>query len=150
MSVEFKDNFFRSNILYFKISQNGKQTSTIDTSNVNGTIDFKIETSVSTFLFSEGHRDFQIDIYGLNDRSEKITAGTPLTAQVASVPDDEKELYSFSAHFSIPTDLIAGTNFQFLGIDLFFKVESMQDGNKFYSPVFRTLVPFSGGRYGRK
>lgn len=150
MPVEFKDNFLSSNILYFKISQNDKQTNTIDTSNVNGKIDFKIEASVSTFLFSEGHREFQIDIYGLNDRSEKIIAGKPLTAQSAYVPDDERGLYSFSANFSIPSDLIAGTNFQFLGADLFFKIESMKDGNMLYSPVFRTLIPFSGSRYGQE
>lgn len=101
-------------------------------------------------MFNEGHREFQIDIYGLNDRSEKITAGKPLTAQVARIPDDERGLYSFSAHFSIPVDLISGTNFQFLGADLFFKVENMKDGNMLYSPVFRTLIPFSGSRYGRK
>lgn len=35
MSVEFKDNFLSSNILYFKISQNDKQTNTIDIDNYN-------------------------------------------------------------------------------------------------------------------
>jgi len=150
MSVEFKDNFLGSNLLYFRISQNGKRISMVDTINTDGKINFTIDASISTFLLSEGHREFQIDIYALNDRSEKITAGKPLAAQSALVPDDEKNLYSFSANFSIPTSQLSNNNFQFFGIDLFFKVESMKDGELLYSPIFRTLIPFSGETYGRK
>lgn len=151
MSIGFKDNYLGSNILFFKISQHGEQTDMIDVKTNNKKIEFKIEfkieSSISTFLFGEGHREFQIDIYGLNDRTEQLVKGEPLAAQSALVPDDERILYSFAADFSIPENLIVGTNLQFSGADLFFKVESMKDGKPSYSPIFRTIIPLSSSHY---
>lgn len=136
----FNNQFMKSNLTYFQISQNGNQVDGID-ANASEKTSFVVEASILTFLMGEGHREFQIDIYGLDSSSENILSGTPLAAQSAKVPYEERGSYSFSANFQISIQ----KDIKYLGLDLFFKVERMSGTGLSYEPVFRTLVPISSG-----
>ncbi|WP_288531866.1 hypothetical protein [uncultured Secundilactobacillus sp.] len=145
MTQVFKDNYQGNNLTYFEIQQDNHHVDEITIDQSKATFDFTICGTTNTYFLSSGNRKLQIDIYALNNRSNQVLGNDALTAQSADVPYDERTNFKFTANFSVDTRLMMGTNYQFLGLDLFYLVESMRDGKYTYSPIFKTLIPFTLG-----